>query len=157
MNPDPASHAWDWTRLRQICLKEARRVSICADDAEDVAQEAVTRAWRMAHLCRTPEHPEPWIRTIAHNEALRNRGRRLDRQESPEPEPIDELASGSHLSLEIRSAVRALAPLDRELVFQRYWSDMRQADIARGAGMPEGTVKVRLHRARSALAAVLQS
>ena len=40
---------------------------------------------------------------------------------------------------------------DRELLTLRYGDDLTQAAIALKLGIPEGTVKVRLHRARAKL------
>ncbi len=40
---------------------------------------------------------------------------------------------------------------ERELLEMRYQEDLTQAAIADKLGIPEGTVKVRLHRARNKL------
>jgi DNA-directed RNA polymerase specialized sigma24 family protein len=39
-------------------------------DAEDVAQNALIRAWRMRHACRSAD-AKAWLRQIARNESLR--------------------------------------------------------------------------------------
>jgi RNA polymerase sigma-70 factor (ECF subfamily) len=41
--------------------------------------------------------------------------------------------------------------MDRALVWLRYEDDLTQPVIAERLGMPEGTVKVRLHRLRAVL------
>ena len=144
---------WDWERLASVSRTEARRVLHNPHEADDVAQEALARAWRQRSSCRTPEDPAGWVRTIAHNEALRALGRRRDSQ------PLDDASGvadwGSSESVDARISVRrALAELsaqDRALLHLRYTADLTQPSIARMMDMPEGTVKVRLHRLRARL------
>lgn len=53
--------------------------------------------------------------------------------------------------LDIHAAMRALPAAHREVLALRYAADMTQSAIAHALGTPEGTVKVRLHRARNHL------
>src|SRR3954466_1400723 len=69
----PKRQDWDWASLRQRSRAEALRVLGDPYTADEAAQEAVTRAWRQRHKCRTPGTPEPWVAQIARNEALRLR------------------------------------------------------------------------------------
>lgn len=52
---------------------------------------------------------------------------------------------------DLRAALRRLSERDRLLLALRYQEDLTQAAIASRLGIPEGTVKVRLHRARNKL------
>src|SRR2546426_682468 len=61
----------DWASVRQRCVAEAARIVRRAEDAEEVAQEALARAWRSRASCRTPENPLPWCLQITRNEAFR--------------------------------------------------------------------------------------
>src|SRR4051794_96395 len=79
--------AWDWHRAREACLRETQRVLGSGPASEDAAQEAVLRAWRQRHRCRDPDHPGPWLRRIAHNEALRIAARPRDSPLDTVPEP----------------------------------------------------------------------
>jgi RNA polymerase sigma-70 factor (ECF subfamily) len=123
-------------------------------DADDVAQEAVLRAWRCRASCRGPD-AAAWMRRIAVNEALRAASREpthagledIATDAGPDP-AVESLPDRLHVA----DAVARLQPLDRRLIALRYGSDLTQAQIADVLGMPEGTVKVRLHRARRALA-----
>lgn len=123
--------------------------------AEDAAQEAIVRAWRQRHQCQDPSRPDPWLRRIALNESVRQASRRtetavedLGALGSPDlvthpPEPgVDD---------HVRQLVNRLAPLDRRLLFMQHWEDVSVRQIAETLQMPEGTVKIRLHRARSRL------
>ena len=107
------------------------------------------RAWRRRATCR--DAAGPWLRAIARNEALRVAGRRRD--EAP-LEDVPELASdatGGVDPRDVRAAVGALDHGDRVLLLLRYWGDLTQPEVAHATSLPEGTVKVRLHRARQQL------
>lgn len=52
---------------------------------------------------------------------------------------------------DLKAALSALSEPDRRLLEMRYEEDLTQATIAQRLGIPEGTVKVRLHRARNKL------
>jgi RNA polymerase sigma factor (sigma-70 family) len=52
---------------------------------------------------------------------------------------------------DLRAALGVLSDRDRELLELRYQDDLTQPAIARKLDIPEGTVKVRLHRARKKL------
>ena len=52
---------------------------------------------------------------------------------------------------DLHAALDALSDRDRQLLEMRYEEDLTQATIATRLGIPEGTVKVRLHRARAKL------
>ena len=52
---------------------------------------------------------------------------------------------------DLHAALERLSERDRRLLEMRYEEDLTQGTIARRLGIPEGTVKVRLHRARAKL------
>jgi RNA polymerase sigma-70 factor (ECF subfamily) len=138
--------------VRRLCVREARRI-LPADPAlaEDAAQEALIRIWRRADACVSPEAPEPWMRSIARREALRLVGRRRDHDlDGSEAEQVSPTTSDNEC-LVVRQAVRRLREPDRLVLFMRYWRDLSHHEIAERLGTPEGTAKVRLHRARKAL------
>jgi RNA polymerase sigma-70 factor (ECF subfamily) len=149
----------DWALLRRLCLREAMRVLNHREDAEEAVQEALLRAWRMSDQCRSA--PLPWMRQISRNEALRIAARRtrLDReladQEAYEPLVEDSELARVPLAETVRGALAALTPDDQLLIRLRYTEDLTQPQLATLFNVPEGTVKVRLHRARGRLASML--
>lgn len=152
MTPTTSCVPWDMAKVRRACLSETRRV-LSADPAlaEDAAQEALIRIWRSAESCASPDAPQSWMRSIARREALRLLARQ---RESVMDGLADQVAAqvygdGEHLT--IRQAVARLREPDRIVLFMRYWHDLSHVQIAERLGMPEGTAKVRLHRARKAL------
>jgi RNA polymerase sigma-70 factor, ECF subfamily len=138
-------------------LREARRILHDREDAEEAVQEALIRAWRNQSSCRTPSTPLPWLVQITRNEALRLAARRSRRQASEihNREP-DRLLGDNGLdrmleTVATEQALSALRPDERALIRLRYVEDLTQGQVAARLGVPEGTVKVRLHRARARL------
>jgi RNA polymerase sigma factor (sigma-70 family) len=123
-----------------------------------MAQEALMRAWRMRRSCRSAD-PSAWLRQIARNESLRARARtpdHADLDQVPEAAGEDDDVEGLPDRLDVDAALHGLDPLDRRILTLRYGADMTQPKIAELLDMPEGTVKVRLYRARRALAEMME-
>jgi RNA polymerase sigma-70 factor, ECF subfamily len=149
---------WDWGAIRVRCLREARRMLECERDAEEAVQEALLRAWRSHAQQREPGAELGWVLGITRNEALRSRARPHRRLESgtnadelPDRASADDTVGALVAALDIRRALDELAAEDVMLLRLRYERDLTQPRVAEVAGLPEGTVKVRLHRLRSRL------
>jgi RNA polymerase sigma-70 factor (ECF subfamily) len=126
-------------------------------EAQDLVQEAFCRA--LARWPRVSGYDDPyaWVRRVAWNLAVSGwRRSRLLRLWQRELAPADEQEpTGEQLDL-----ARALAKLpveQRQTLVLHYLADMSIADVAQFTGVPEGTVKARLHRGRNALAEILAS
>ena len=152
---------WEWETARRRCLREARRILRDREDAEEAVQEALIRAWRNQAKCRTPATPLPWLVQITRNEALRLAERRQRRRasevhdERPDRNPSSENGLERMLeSVATEQALSVLRPEDRTLIRLRYVEDLTQGQVAARLGVPEGTVKVRLHRVRARLRGV---
>jgi RNA polymerase sigma-70 factor (ECF subfamily) len=151
---------WDWGQARDLCFREARRVTRDSALAEDAAQEALLRAWRARASCRTPEAPGPWLVAIARNVALGALTRQrqqpysvaLEGSRLREADPKAQDAMTQALERVIfGDLLRLLTAPERRLLRLRYEDDLTHPEIARRLGLPEGTVKVRLHRLRARL------
>jgi RNA polymerase sigma-70 factor (sigma-E family) len=141
----------------------ARRVvhhvyAVCGDlaEAQDVVQEAYARAWQRWSTLASYDNPEAWVRTVAWRLAA-SRWRTMRRrfaarfrldppQNTPGPTP-DRVA--------VLAALRQLPEAQRRVVVLHYLYDLPVAEIATSTGMPSGTVKAYLSRARAALAVLL--
>jgi RNA polymerase sigma-70 factor (ECF subfamily) len=140
--------------MRSRALRLARRYSRDPHEAEDIVQEALVRAWRRRETLSAEERLWPWLARIVANEAMRVHSRR--RWESP-PETTaergseDALLTGLPQRVDLDRGLARIDPAARELLRMRYALDLTQAEIAARLGLPEGTVKVRLHRARAQL------
>jgi RNA polymerase sigma factor (sigma-70 family) len=144
--------------MRAWSVRSARRY-VSGGAAEDVAHEALLRAWRNRFTCRQPDNPWPWLRQIVHNEALRH----LANVAASEAEPADSEVGNDDRRLEqvldrlsFASTISTLPRTERSLLRMYYELDMSVASLATLLGVPEGAVKVRLHRARSRLRANLR-
>jgi RNA polymerase sigma-70 factor (ECF subfamily) len=132
----------------------AYRYASNPSEAEDIAQDALLRAWRRRSTLREVGHRNQWLATIVRNEAFRQHTR-----VRPDPTSTIELYEGAEDSqvvatverADLHAALKRLSERDRRLLEMRYQEDLTQAAIARRLGIPEGTVKVRLHRARDKL------
>jgi len=158
----PVGDGWDWSQVRERCMAEAERLVRDREQAEEVVQEALTRAWRSRASCRDPRARVGWALSITRNEAFRLHerrerlgGREIATAEPPEPgaeNGLEQLLS----QLSLRETLATLAPEDRRLVELRYVHDLSQPQVARSLDLPEGTVKVRLHRLRGRLRKILE-
>jgi RNA polymerase sigma-70 factor (ECF subfamily) len=147
---------WDWTSARGRCLAEARRILHSQTAAEEAVQEAFLRAWRRRASCRNPAAPLPWLLQITRNEALRLRSRSIMRGELPTEDPMTDAEPDPMLEqtinrLDVQRALAELTDEERILIAMRYDDDLTQPRIAELLDIPEGTVKVRLHRLRQRL------
>jgi RNA polymerase sigma-70 factor (ECF subfamily) len=156
-----ARQDWDWADLGRRSRAEALRVLGDPYTADEAAQEALTRAWRQRHRCRTPGTPEPWVAQIARNEALRLRAGEKKQCDMAARAQIELVRSPAHAEerlisqMSVQQALDGLTLEERQLIDLRYKDDLAQPAIAKLLGMPEGTVKVRLHRLRQRLRKVI--
>ena len=132
-------------------------------DAEDAAQEAVTRAWQSWSTLRDTEALRPWLLRITVNVCRQwHRGRFGTRRRLTEPLPEDETAafallgadpgaSDAAAALDLRQAVNALPEDLRLVVVLRYYGGMDATEIGAALGMPPATVRTRLKRALAML------
>ena len=155
---------WDWSLIRHRCNAEALRILRRPHDAEEAVQEALVRAWRSRHACRTPETPLPWCLQITRNEALRLIGRRrragadvvpLEEEDSIEDTRASRDEPRARLRIDVTRTLKDLAPHERLLIALRYGYDWSNAEIADTLEIPEATARVRLHRLHKRLRAAL--
>ncbi|SHM28970.1 RNA polymerase sigma factor [Cryptosporangium aurantiacum] len=124
-------------------------------EAEDVTQEAFAQAWRRWSRVSGYADPVAWVRTVAYRLAV-SRWRRLRvafahrRQQRAEPVPPPDAAW-----LDLVAALATLPPTQRRAIVLHYLGDLSVDEIADREGVPAGTVKSWLHRARGRLATSL--
>ncbi len=156
---------WDWSLISRRCTLEALRMLRGSHDAEEVAQEALARAWRARQSCRTPETPLPWCLQITRNEALRAIGRRRTPSYGECVESVERLADSmapgegegerTLTRLDVGRALSELSVEERRLLELRYTLDYSHPQIAAELEIPDATARVRLHRAHKRLAVLL--
>jgi RNA polymerase sigma-70 factor (ECF subfamily) len=132
--------------------------AICGDlaEAEDAVQDAFVTALRKESQLARVHNPEAWVRTVALN-SVRHGWRHASvvrRYQAKVPGPQRPVEVGpEHVA--IVTALEAVDAGQREAVVLHYLADLPVTDIAAHLGVPEGTVKSRLSRARDRLAALL--
>ncbi|MGA9069152.1 MAG: RNA polymerase sigma factor [Terracidiphilus sp.] len=123
--------------------------------AEEMAQEAFLRAWRGLARWRGESSFSTWLFALAAN-VYRSELKRFPTERLPleaAPEPSGPAAQFGELEEQrrnesVRRAVLALPLRYREPVILYYFHEMDLAAAAATMGLPEGTMKARLSRAR---------
>lgn len=130
-----------------------------ASDADDVTAETFTRAFTAGGEIRAAT-VRAYLFTIARNVHLQ-RWRRIGR-EAPLPDSLLDVRSNPESDAASRESLRALlaalgqlGETDRAAVLMRGHDDMSIDEIATALGLSPAAVKVRIHRARLKLAALV--
>ena len=126
--------------------------------AEEMAQEALVRAWRGLAQWRREASFSTWLFALAANvfrtELQRIPAASISLEEAAEPagpaRQYDAVEARSRQE-SVRRAVLALPLRYREPIILFYFHEMDVAAAARTMRLPEGTVKARLARARALL------
>jgi RNA polymerase sigma-70 factor (ECF subfamily) len=131
----------------------------CGDrsDAQDIAQEAFARAWQHWAKVSGYDDPEAWVRTVAWRLMI-NRWRGLRRRLAARARmgPVTEATGGpSPDRVAVIDALQRLPAPQRQVIALHYLLDMPVQQIAETTGVPAGTVKARLSRARTSLGHLL--
>ena len=135
--------------------------------ADDVVQETFIRAQANLDSLRDPAKVLAWLLRIAHNlcmDQLRARqASRIEQAADPETAPAARVEPRVQSDLErgemsacVRGKVDALPDTDRSVILLYDISGLSQEEIAGILGIEVGAVKVRLHRARRKLRALLE-
>jgi RNA polymerase sigma factor (sigma-70 family) len=140
-------------RVYAVCL----RMVADREEAGEVTQQALIRAWETLDSYRGESPLSAWIHRVAINVALdylRSRqrlGRRvqftddLDIYDNPDP------SSSREIQLDIEQAIAALSPQARTVVILHDIEGYSHAEISGMLGIAIGTSKAHLHAARRSL------
>ncbi len=168
LEAEPASEiAREFEQRLADCSTLAFRVALGVlrnrEDAEDVAQEAFLRAYKNFHRLRKPQRFRAWLARIAWRLAIdrwRAAGRRERRElaaEVPSASPtVESLAASRELQKHLRRAMDELPEKSRFVLILAAIEGHNIREVALVLGLPEGTVKSRLHLARKQLAEKLR-
>lgn len=156
----------------EVLYAAARRMMYSTADAEDLVQEVALKAFEKLDELETIEYPRAWLLRVMYNKSI-------DQHRSSTRLPVDQAATGvdseepddyersdllpeEMVDREIRVTriLMALQRLDREsatLVTLRDIEGMTIAELEEMTGSPSGTVKSKLHRARTRLGRILSN
>lgn len=142
------------------------------ESALDLTQEVFIKVYNSLARYSSEYKFSTWIYRIAHNASIDHlrrrstrelelgtaRGREGETYERPAPSGApspEQLSERAERRAEIEEVIRALPPGYRELIVLRHAHDMSYDEIAEVTGLPLGTVKNRIFRAREAMRAPL--
>ncbi|WP_308121354.1 RNA polymerase sigma factor [Paractinoplanes bogorensis] len=128
------------------------------DDADDVVQEALVKAYRQLSRYRGESGFRPWLLAIVANET-RNLHRSRRRRDGlalraaavteplrDEPDPADTVLARDRRERLVRT-LKLLPERDQEVLVCRFLLDLGEQETATALGVPKGTVKSRTARA----------
>ena len=120
--------------------------------AEDVAAEAMARAYaRWPKVSRLP-YRDGWLLRVTTNLAI-------DRLRRRRPEvwaaPAADFEEAVELRLALNAALLTLAPRQRQAIALRYLGGLSDREVAQALGISLGSVKTHIHRGLSGLRARL--
>ncbi len=148
-------------RYQDVAFRAAYLILGDADAAADATQEGFIAMHAALGRFRSGEPVRPWILTIVGNRARnlrRGAGRRAEatlRLSVAGPARVsssaEDAVTARERQEEVLQAVNALPPEDRAVVACRYFLGLAEVETARLLGLPPGTVKSRLSRARQRL------
>lgn len=131
--------------------------------AEDVAQDAILKAWRALPTFRGDSSLRSWVLRITHNTAISTLRKRREELRDPDLLPELETRSTTEQQVEGRMSIGAfedalnqLDELSRSIVVLREIEGFSYDEISQMLDVPLPTVKTRLLRSRRVLAAALE-
>jgi RNA polymerase sigma-70 factor (ECF subfamily) len=134
----------EFDRLFARAYAVARRLTGDTSAAEDLAAEAVARAYARWHTVRNYDFRHAWVARVVTNLAIDvSKKRRKFDQVFVSGDRSDETV----LRLALLDALRRLPRREREMVALRFLADMSVDDVADSLGVTSGTVKATVHRA----------
>lgn len=133
------------------------------EDAEDVAQEALARAFRSFGRLRNRARFRSWLVRISwrlaldHQRAAARRTRReQDASSLAAPADVDSVAAGNEFQDRLWEAIGKLPEKLRQVVILAGIQGHDLQEVAELLRVPRGTVRSRLHTARKRLAEALR-
>lgn len=145
--------------VRPAVVAFLRRRIMEPGDVEDVAQDVLIALHRARHTYQTSRPFDPWLFGIARHVATDHLRRRVvrTRRESPEPEGgIEQPVLGDQsVGHDFQQVWDQLSPIHREAVRLVHVEGLSLDEAATRAATTKGALKVRLHRALTAVRRVL--
>ena len=147
------------SRMERLVFATVYKVLNDRQDTEDVVQEVFLQVWKKAELFNAQRgQATTWLTTLARNRAIdkirykQRQGRLLesyrDKMQLPDADDVDSAAllDAKECGHEVRSAVMALSPDQRQAIEMAYFAGLTQSEIAGRLDQPLGTVKARIRR-----------
>jgi len=152
-------------RYKNLVFALLSRSAADRSRVEDLAQEVFLRVHRGIPYFRGDAKLTTWIYRIVFNLlAQESEKRRIAREvqldtavPAHEPKSLDTNMSDLELRDRLEKALARLPANYRLLIAGHYLNDVKYEDLAEALGIPVGTVKTHLHRAKKQLRALLET
>ena len=158
--PDPAANDQQLLTWVPRLRRYARALAGNRDDADDLVQDTLERAWAKASLWRGVTDMRAWLFSIMHNlhvDGVRRPKLHTVTMDDDTPEVPVAPTQGDRLAvLDLQAALDQLPVEQKEIVLLVTLEDMAYADVAQALGIPIGTVMSRLSRGRERLRALME-
>jgi RNA polymerase sigma-70 factor (ECF subfamily) len=133
-----------------------------AEDAADCLAETYLVAWRKRDRIPTGPDARPWLFGVARN-VVRQAHQRHHRFATAATALAAQVKAANVLRPEplgreperLRDALNALSDIDREIITLIAWDELTPTEVAQVLGLSANVVRVRAHRARAKLKAIL--
>ena len=145
------------------------------DDVDDLVMEIFGKVFKYIHSYKPEYSFKTWLFRIANNHSIDFIRKKSLQTTSLDSNPISDesddsglhsVIAGEHLSPEqimesaqrheyVRQAISQLKPLYKDLIKLRYFEEKSYEEITEELGIPMGTVKARLYRAKDLLETIL--
>lgn len=159
--------------LQDTVLKYSLKICRQHEDAEDTAQEVLIRTARFLPDFENPMALSVWLYKVARTQCMMKRRKSKfapEHELSLDDAPNAEIPSNGNEGLRspeefflriegaelVLSAIRQLPDQQRQVITLHDLEELSTAEVAQTLGISEGAVRVRLHRARTALRELLQ-
>ena len=162
--------------VEQYQLRAVRTAYFITQDyamAEDIVQTAFLRSFERIGTFDVTRRFEPWFLRLVINDAIKavqQRQRHISLEAISDDVKntfvatlaavevtTDERVEQSEVRLAIRTALQRLSPIQRAVIVQRYYLEWSEGEMAYESECPPGTIKSRLHAARSRLRLLLKA
>ena len=121
------------------------------EDAESCVQDAFVQLLPRWERVRRYDDPEAWVRQVAVRKLISgHRRRQVAARMRPRFAPADVVPGPDSDRVDVQGALRRLTPDARAVLVLHHGLGLPLPQVADVLGVPVGTVKSRLHRARSA-------
>ena len=127
--------------------------------ADDIAQETFLLAWKNIRHFRFEAKFSTWLYRIAFNawqsEVRKKHELLMDEDKIPEPEPVESEATHTGMRRDLARAMETLSDGERNAILQCYYNDLSHDEAAYVLGIPLGTVKTNILKAKEKMRAKL--
>ncbi|RMG16699.1 MAG: RNA polymerase sigma factor [Bacteroidetes bacterium] len=157
---DPRSRSQAFDQLvrqyQRMLYFHIRRMVIDHDDADDVLQNTLLKAWKYIDRFRAESALKTWLYRIATNEALSFLNKRKKQQSESVSDIQNDLRhsleqgryiDGDEIQMKLQRAILQLPERQRAVFNLRYFDEMKYDEIAEILGVSVGSLKASYHHA----------